>query len=59
LGKAIDCNKVAPASGCDHVVRGETEEELLRNAQQHAKEHGFTEVTPELLQKIRENIRDE
>lgn len=59
MSKVIDCNKVAPASGCNHAVRGETEEELMRNAQQHAKEHGLTEVTPELLQTIRENMRDE
>ena len=29
MGKIIDCNRVNPASGCHHVVRGETEEELL------------------------------
>ena len=59
MGKIIDCNKVNPASGCAHVVRGETEEELLKNAQEHAKGHGIVEVTPELLEQIKANIEDE
>ena len=59
MGKIIDCNKVNPTSGCSHVVRGETEEELLRNAAQHAKEHGIVEVTPELIDQIKANIEDE
>ena len=44
MGKIIDCGKVNPASGCGHIVRGDTEEELLKNAEAHAKEHGFTET---------------
>ncbi len=59
MGKIIDCNKVNPASGCTHVVRGETEEELLKNAEAHAREHGIVEVTPELLDQIKANIEDE
>ncbi len=59
MGKIIDCNKVNPASGCAHVVRGETEEELLKNAEAHAREHGIVEVTPELLEQIKANIEDE
>ncbi len=59
MSKIIDCNKVNPASGCAHVVRGETEEELLKNAEAHAREHGIDEVTPELLEQIKANIEDE
>ncbi len=59
MGKIIDCNKVNPASGCTHVVRGETEEELLKNAEVHAREHGIVDVTPELLAQINANIEDE
>ncbi len=59
MGKIIDCNKVNPASGCTHVVRGETEQELLKNAEAHAKEHGIVDVTPELLEQIKANIEDE
>ena len=59
MTKIIDCNKVNPTSGCDHVVRGETEEELLRNAAEHAKEHGIVDVTPEVMEMIKANIEDE
>jgi predicted small metal-binding protein len=54
----VDCNKVNPASGCRHVVRGDTEEELLKNAAEHAKEHGL-EPTPEVLAMVRSNIEEE
>jgi predicted small metal-binding protein len=50
---------VNPASGCHHIVRGTTEEELLKNAKAHAKEHGILEVTPELMKKIKAHIEDE
>lgn len=59
MSKIIDCNKVNPSSECHHVVRGETEEEVLANAKEHAKEHGFSEVTPELVAMIKSNIEDE
>jgi predicted small metal-binding protein len=59
VSKIIDCNKVNPASGCAHVVRGETEEEVLRNAAEHAREHGIIEVTPEVMEMIKANIEDE
>ncbi len=59
MGKIIDCNKVNPTSDCTHVVRGATAEELLRNAAEHAKEHGIVEVTPELMEQIKANIEDE
>ncbi len=59
MGKVVDCAKVDPSTGCSHVVRGETEEELMRNAQEHAKEHGLVEVTAELMERVRADIRDE
>ena len=58
MGKAIYCNKVNPSSECDHVIRGETDEEVLQKAGVHAKEHGL-EATPELIEKVRSNIEDE
>jgi len=58
MAKIIECNKVDPSSGCKHVLRGKDEEEVLRKAAEHAKEHGIREVTPELLQKVRAAIRD-
>jgi predicted small metal-binding protein len=59
MGKKIDCGKVNPATGCNHVVRGATEEELLKNAQAHAKDHGIVDVTPELMEMIRAHIEDD
>jgi predicted small metal-binding protein len=58
MGKIIDCNKVNPASGCKHVVRGATLEELLKNAAEHAKEHGL-EPTPEVLEQVKAHIEEE
>ncbi len=58
MGKIIDCNKVNPASGCTHVVRGDTEEELMQKASEHAKSHGL-EPTAELLEMVKSQIEDE
>lgn len=58
MGKIIDCNKVNPTSGCAHVVRGDTEEELLKNAAEHAKEHGM-EPTEELMAMVLSQAEDE
>ncbi len=59
MSKVIHCGEVVPESGCDHVVRGATEEEALQNAAEHAKEHRITEVTPELMQRVKAAMRDE
>lgn len=56
--KAIYCNTVNPSSECDHVIRGETEEEVLAKAGEHATEHGL-EATPELIELVRASIVDE
>jgi predicted small metal-binding protein len=49
VGKKIDCGKVNPSSGCGHIVRGETEEELLQNAKAH----------PQIMEMIKAHIEDE
>ncbi|MGH2371635.1 MAG: DUF1059 domain-containing protein [Chloroflexota bacterium] len=58
MAKEIDCGKVNPASGCGHVIRGETEEEALRLAAQHAKEGHGMDPSPELLAMVKQNMRD-
>ena len=58
MAKIVECAKVDPSSGCKEVMRGETEEEVLRKAAEHAKEHGIREVTPELIERVKANIRD-
>jgi len=59
MGKIIECAKVDPSSGCAHVIRGKTEDEVLRNAAEHAKQHGIRQVTPELMARVKGAIRDE
>jgi predicted small metal-binding protein len=58
MTKILECAKVDPSSGCQHVIRGETEEEVLQKAAEHAKEHGIREVTPQLIELVKANIRD-
>ena len=51
MAKMVDCGQVNPAAGCGHVIRAETEEEVLQRAVEHAEtEHGM-EATPELMVK--------
>jgi predicted small metal-binding protein len=59
MGKIVECAKVDPSSGCTHVIRGNSEEEVLKKAAEHAKQHGIREVTPELKAKVKAAIRDE
>lgn len=58
MAKILECAKVDPSSGCSYIVRGETEEDLLRNVAVHAKQHGIHEVTPELMERVKANIHD-
>jgi predicted small metal-binding protein len=59
MGKMIECAKVDPSSGCKQVIRGQTEDEVLKNAAEHAKQHGIREETPELMARVKGAIRDE
>jgi predicted small metal-binding protein len=51
----------AGVPNCDYVAKGETEEELMKDAGQHAvRDHGYKEeeiMTPEMKEKIRSHIR--
>jgi predicted small metal-binding protein len=58
MAKILECAKVDPASGCQHIIRGETEEEVLQEAAEHAKVHGIRAVTPELIALVKSHIRD-
>ena len=58
MAKVLECAKVDPSSGCQHIVRGETEMEVLQKAAEHAKEYGIREVTPELIELVKANIRN-
>jgi predicted small metal-binding protein len=58
MGKMVECAKVDPSSGCKHVIRGATDEEVMKNAAEHAKQHGIREMTPDLMAKVKSNIRN-
>jgi len=44
---------------CEHVVRAESEEEVLRQAAEHAQAVHGVEVTPELAEQVKRLIREE
>ena len=57
--KTISCGEVG-LFNCDHIVKGETEEEVMKRGREHAiKDHGMKEedITPELEEKVRGLIR--
>ncbi|HYX28833.1 MAG TPA: DUF1059 domain-containing protein [Pyrinomonadaceae bacterium] len=55
--KTITCSDVGP--DCAFTASAETEEELMQKVAAHASEHGITEVTPELMEKVKSAIKDE
>ncbi len=58
MSKAMRCGDVVP--GCAYVARGESEEEVLAAAAQHAqKDHGITSIPPDLLKKVKSAIQNE
>jgi len=55
--KQFACGTVV--DGCDGVVTGETEDEVLAAAAQHAADaHGMSEVPPDVVGAIRAGITD-
>ena len=53
--RRIACNDVVP--GCRFTASADTEDELMQKVAAHAaKEHGITEVTPELVAKVKAAI---
>jgi predicted small metal-binding protein len=45
--------------GCDYVVRGKDENEVMQNAAQHGKDaHGLNEIPSDVQQKVRSGIHD-
>ncbi len=57
MTKEIRCKDVGV--DCDFVATGETEEEIMKKAAEHAKKaHGMNEIPQELVQKVRAAIHD-
>ena len=58
MSKVLKCADVAP--GCDVEIRGESEDDVLQKAAEHAREeHNIDGISDEMLSKIKGAIRDE
>lgn len=54
--KKLECNDLVP--GCPAVVEGETDDEILSQAGQHAVEVHGVEVTPEFVELALTKIKE-
>jgi predicted small metal-binding protein len=58
MAKVLKCKDVG--MDCDFVARGETEAEILKQAAEHAgTTHNMTQMSDEILAKVRAAIHDE
>lgn len=58
MAKVIHCKDVG--FECEGVVKADSEEEVLKMAAEHAKKvHGVSQLTDEMVQKVKSIIRDE
>lgn len=56
--KVVNCRDVGV--DCNFVARGQTVDDVLRQCGEHARSaHGYADVPPELLDKVKASIRDE
>jgi predicted small metal-binding protein len=60
MAKELRCSDVMPESGCQEIIRGKDENEVMRNASDHArKSHNITQMTPEIEKKVRGAIHEQ
>jgi predicted small metal-binding protein len=58
MTKVLKCGDVVP--GCNFEIRGNSEGEVLKKADDHAKTaHNMQNMSPEVLSKVRSAIHDE
>ncbi len=58
MAKVINCRQVGV--DCDFEARGETEQEVIEKCAEHARSaHGMEEISPDLMEKVRQAIREE
>jgi predicted small metal-binding protein len=56
MAKVLRCGELFP--GCSIVARGETEEEILKQAAEHAKrDHGVAQIDATTLAKVKAAIK--
>ena len=58
MAKVIHCKDVG--FECEGVVKADSDEEVLKMAAEHAKKvHGVSQLTDEMVQKVKSIIRNE
>ncbi len=58
MAKVVKCRDAG--LDCDFEARGATEDEILKQVAEHAKnDHGIAEVPPDVRAKVKAAIRDE
>ena len=58
MPKILRCSDLMP--GCDYVAKGDSEQDVLQQAAEHARTvHNINEITPELANQVQSAIRDE
>ena len=57
MAKELHCGEIM--EGCPEVIRGETEEEVLKKGAQHAREaHGIDSLDDETMRAVKAKIRE-
>lgn len=57
MTKELHCGEIM--KGCDTVIRGETEDEVLKKGAQHAREaHGIDKMDDDTVRAVKEKIRE-
>jgi predicted small metal-binding protein len=60
MAKELRCADVMPESGCQEVIRGKDENEVMTKASEHARtRHNITQMTPEIEKQVRGAIHEE
>ncbi|HYO46172.1 MAG TPA: DUF1059 domain-containing protein [Gemmatimonadota bacterium] len=57
MAKELHCGEIM--DGCPEVIRGETEEEIMRKGAQHARDaHGVEELDDATIHAVKSKIRE-
>jgi predicted small metal-binding protein len=57
MAKELHCGEIM--EGCPEVIRGTTEEEVLRKGAQHARDaHGMEELDEDTIRMVKSKIRE-
>lgn len=57
MAKILKCGDLMP--GCNFVAEGATVDEVIAKGAEHAKrDHGVTEIRPDMVEKVKAMIKD-